>query len=171
MAALPDLWMAPRQEEQEMIWDKVMGIFKGVTEIIKEPIKGWQERKTIKTKSDVAIAQTKADALLEQARAAVEMAKAGQVIEADWDTNAQKQMQFSWKDEFLMVLLFSPVVMLFGSAFLENIEFQNKIIGAVKALEQFPMWYVTMLLGIVAAVYGLRWLIAPIASKMMKGKP
>ena len=154
-----------------MIWDKIMGIFNGVTDIIKEPIKGWQERKTIKAKAEIQIAQTKADALVEQAKAMVEMAKAGQVIEADWDTNAQKQMQFSWKDEFLMVLLFSPVVMLFASAFLPENGFQDKIIGAVKALEQFPMWYVSMLLGIVAAVYGLRWLIVPIADKMIqKGK-
>ena len=153
-----------------MIWDKITGIFNGVVDLVKEPIRGWQERKTIQTQADVEIAKTKANALLEQAKATVEMAKKGQVIEADWDTNAQKQMQSSWKDEFLMVLLFSPVVMLFASAFMDNLQFQNRIINAVKALEQFPIWYVTMLLGIVAAVYGLRWLIAPIANKLNNKK-
>ncbi|MCP3944515.1 MAG: hypothetical protein GY710_23975 [Desulfobacteraceae bacterium] len=149
-----------------MAWYSTLtNIFSGAVDIIKEPVKGWQERKTIKAKSQVDIAKLNAQAGVEKAKAIVEMAKTGQKIEADWDAKAQEQAKFSWKDEALMLLLFSPVFFLFLSAFLPA-EYQAKIIGAVNALNEFPTWYVVMLLGIVASVFGLRWLIGPLVRKM-----
>jgi hypothetical protein len=64
-----------------------------------------------------------------------------------------------------MLLLFFPVLIIFISPFIPG-EYQEKIIDAVAALEKFPTWYVVMLLGIVASVFGLRWLIAPLVQKM-----
>ena len=87
----------------------------------------------------------------------------------DWDAKAQQAMKGSWKDEFLMIVLFSPVIVLFASAFLPD-EIHRRVVDAVRALADFPGWYITMLMGILAAVYGLRWLIAPIAGKMAARK-
>ncbi|MCP3944522.1 MAG: hypothetical protein GY710_24010 [Desulfobacteraceae bacterium] len=151
-----------------MAWPWVKAISKtidGVFSLVKEPIKGWQERKTIKVQADTEVAKLHAKASVAKANAIVTMAQNGQVIEADWDSKAQEQAKFSWKDEALMLLLFSPVFFLFLSAFLPA-EYQTKIIGAVNALNEFPTWYVVMLLGIVASVFGLRWLIGPLVRKM-----
>ncbi|MDD9304372.1 MAG: hypothetical protein HUK40_19320 [Desulfobacter sp.] len=149
-----------------MAWYSALtGLFSGAVDLVKEPIKGWQERKTIKAKAAIDIAKLNAKAGVTKAEAMVEMAKNGQAIEADWDARAQEQAKFSWKDEVLMLLLFFPVGVLFASAFLPA-KFQDQIIEAVTALEKFPTWYVVMLLGIVASVFGLRWLIGPLVQKM-----
>lgn len=154
-----------------MAWYKALSnAASGVVEIIKAPVKGWQERKTIRAKADMDVAVKEAEAKVAQAQTKIEMAKKGQVIEADWDSRAQEQAKFSWKDEALMLLLFFPVGVLFASAFLPS-RYQTQIITAVKALNQFPTWYVVMLLGIVASVFGLRWLIGPLVRKMTNKTP
>ncbi len=153
-----------------MAWYTALtGFFNGAVDIIKEPVKGWQERKTLKIKTENKVAELNAEAKVAKANAMVEMAKKGQAIEADWDARAQEQAKFSWKDEALMLLLFFPVAVLFISAFLPA-EYQTQIIGAVSALNKFPEWYVVMLMGIVASVFGLRWLIAPLVQKMTNKK-
>jgi len=144
----------------------VVGVISGIADVVKVPLQGWQDRKTKKVESANRIAEKDMEVRIAIADAKIERAKTGQLVEADWDSKAQDDMKRSWKDEFLMCLLFSPVIMLFGSAFLGNNTFQTRVINAVKALEQFPMWYVVMLLGIVSAVYGLRWLIGPLVNKM-----
>ncbi|MBT3178939.1 MAG: hypothetical protein HOG03_11645 [Desulfobacula sp.] len=137
----------------------------GAFGIIKEPIVEWQKRKTIKAQAATEVEKLYAMAAVKKAEVVVEMAKQGQAIEADWDAKAQEQAKFSWKDEALMLLLFFPVLIIFISPFIPG-EYQEKIIDAVAALEKFPTWYVVMLLGIVASVFGLRWLIAPLVQKM-----
>ncbi|MCP3942941.1 MAG: hypothetical protein GY710_15845 [Desulfobacteraceae bacterium] len=156
-----------------MAWPWVTTISKAIDEVfglVKEPIVEWQKRKTIKVQADTEVAKLYAVATVEKAKAIVAMAKNGQVIDADWDTRAQEQAKFSWKDEALLLLLFSPVGVLFLSAFFP-VKYQAQIIAAVKALEEFPTWYVVMLLGIVASVFGLRWLIGPLVQKILGKKP
>ena len=148
------------------IGDAISGVFG----IIKEPIKQWGERKAIKLQAETDIKRLHADALVKTAEAKVEAAKQGKIIESDWDSRAQEQMKFSWKDELLMIIIFFPVVLLFVSAFFTNDAFQKRVIASVNALEKFPLWYVVLICGIVAAVFGLRWLIAPLVTKM-RSKP
>ena len=148
----------------------IIGAIKAVGGIVLEPIKGWQARKTIKVTAQTEVEKLNAQASVENAKAKVEMAKNGQIIEADWDTRAQEQMKFSKKDEILMFIIFFPVVLLFLSAFFPNPAFQERVIRSVNALEEFPLWYVVLLLGIVAAVFGLRWLIAPLVTRMFSKK-
>ena len=135
--------------------------------IIKDPIAELSKRKTISTKAKMEVAMLNAEAKVERAKVAIELIKAGQFIEADWDSKAQEAAKTSWKDELLMILLFSPVLMLFLSAFLPP-EFQQQIIEGVNALESFPRWYVCLLIGIVASVFGLRWMVKPMLEKMNK---
>jgi len=152
----------------------IIGAIKGAAEaigsIISEPIKGWQERKTIKTQAKTEVEKLNAEAAIRKAELNIELAKTGQKIEENWDITAQKQMHLTWKDEYLVLLLFLPVLLLFLSAFLHDVEFQTRVINSVKALEEFPLWYVMLLCGIVAAVFGLRWMVAPMINRMKKGE-
>lgn len=145
-------------------WSAILG---PIGELIGTPIKQWGERKKIKVEAKMEVEKLRAAASVESAKAVVELARSGQKIEADWDGRAQEQMKFSWKDEALMIILFFPVVLLFLSVFFEE-AFQQKVIKSVNALEQFPEWYIILLCGIVAAIFGLRWLIAPIITRMKK---
>jgi len=151
-----------------------LGIIKeaigGITNIVKEPIKGWQDRKTLKVKNRAKIDEIYASVDLKKAESALRMAENGQLITADWDSRAQEQAKHSWKDEILMLIIFFPVMLLFVSPFFSN-EFQQKVIVSVQSLNQFPAWYVGgCILGIVASVFGLRWLIGPIIQKVFNPK-
>jgi len=143
----------------------VMGAIKTVGELIGSPVKGWQERKTLKetTKSQVAIINAQAE--VAKANAKIEAIKQGQMIVSDWDQRAQEQMGKSFKDEIIATIWFWPVLMLFISAFFVNPAFQNRVIDSVDALNKFPTWYIVLMMGIVASSFGLRWLIQPLISR------
>ncbi|HCY84228.1 MAG TPA: hypothetical protein DHV36_03740 [Desulfobacteraceae bacterium] len=146
----------------------------GLLGLVKDPLVEWQKRKTVNAQAKNEVVRLNAEASVENAKARVEMAKNGQQIEADWDQQARNDMKFSWKDEFLMVLLFLPVTAIFIAAFFPGnygAVVQANMIKAVNSLDKFPMWYVILLMGIVAAVYGLRWLIAPLVQRKMAFLP
>lgn len=74
-------------------------------------------------------------------------------IESNWDLEAQKQAQYSWKDEFIMVVWFTPFIMLFipgKSQEAAKIGFRN--------LAEVPYGYWLVIFGVVASSFGLRWL-------------
>ena len=141
-----------------------------ITDLIGTPIKQWGERKKIKVAAKMEVAKLEAQSRVEEAKAKVEMARKGMQVEADWDARAQEQMKFSLKDEIVMLIIFLPVVLLFISPVCGGYEFQKQIIMSVTALSQFPFWYQTRICGIVAAIFGLRWLIAPLVTRMQNGK-
>jgi len=72
-------------------------------------------------------------------------------------------MKNSWKDELLMLIFIAPFVGCFIPSAQPYVERGFKFLD-----QNTPTWYVVILLGIVAATFGLRWLIAPIVGKMMK---
>lgn len=69
--------------------------------------------------------------------------------EADWDTVAQQQAQYSWKDEFITFIWFSPLVMAWFD--------QERATAWVAWLEEMPEWWWFGCFGIMAATFGLRW--------------
>ena len=149
------------------------GVFSGVADVIKKPLAEWQRRKTIQVEAATEVSKIEAQAKVANANAKLELAKKGQQITADWDSRAQDSMKTSWKDEFLLLLLFLPVTGLFIAAFLPSeygAAVQMRMIAAVETLEKFPLWYTVILLGIVAAVFGLRWLVGPLVNKMQNKK-
>ena len=131
-----------------------------VTDLIKEPLKGWQERKTIATKSKTRVAELNAEAAVANGQAKLELAKNGQAIQADWDSTAQEQMKFSWKDEVLMLVIMTPFV----GSFIPGV--QDYVKDGWVYVATAPSWWTFSFLGIIAAVFGLRWLIAPLVKKM-----
>jgi hypothetical protein len=143
----------------------VTDVIKGLFGIVTDPIKEWSKRKTVKAEGKMEVEKINALAEVAKSNYNLEMAKTGQKIEADWDLNAQNQAKNSWKDEVLMVLLFFPVASLFicSMFYPEKVEV---VISSVKALDEFPLWYQIILWGVVAFVFGLRWLIQPLVNKM-----
>lgn len=135
-----------------------------VAGVIKEPLNEWQKRKTVKAQAKADLERIGAETDKAVALGKLEAAKQGQVIESDWDMRAQEQAKNSWKDEFLMILLFFPVGALFVCSmfFPERVE---NVIRAVTALNKFPVWYQIILWGVIAFVFGLRWLIQPLVNK------
>lgn len=69
--------------------------------------------------------------------------------EADWDIVAQRQAQYSWKDEFITTIWFAPLIMAWFDA--------ERASEWVAFVGELPYWYQFGMFGIIAASFGLRW--------------
>jgi len=71
--------------------------------------------------------------------------------EIDWDLEAIKATQNSWKDEWITLLFSVPLILAFCG------DWGNQIVSAgFVALESMPQWYQLALGGIVSASIGMR---------------
>lgn len=129
-------------------------ILEPIVNVVKEPIVEWQKRKTIEVENESKERDRQHELNLKKIDIAFELAKQGQQIEADWDTNAQQDMKTSWKDEFYVILFSIPLVM----AFIPDM--QDIVLKGFETLNKTPDWYMLLVTGIVASVFGLRWLIS-----------
>lgn len=96
-----------------------------------------------KAKIEAKVAKHKADAARYTKQAE---------IKADWDMEALYQSRNSWKDEFVMLIWFLPVILLFIPYT------QQYVVTGFAALNEAPYGYWLVLFGVVANVFGLRWL-------------
>jgi len=90
----------------------------------------------LKTKRAKAVAEIKFRQQLAQA-------------EADWDIVAQQQAQYSWKDELITVIWFSPMIVAWFDI--------ERAMQWVTWVGQLPYFYQFGMFGIMAASFGLRW--------------
>lgn len=146
------------------MWEIVKGVFGFITEPITKVVEGWQTRKTLRTEADIELEKLDYDIRKATAMTKLEMAKNGQKIEADWDTTAQQQQKHTWKDEYMLFVLTLPII----GSFIPTI--QDYIVKGWSYLELVPEWYKLSFLGLIAATFGLRWLIAPIVNNILAKK-
>ncbi|WP_461209932.1 hypothetical protein [Desulfocurvus sp. DL9XJH121] len=135
---------------------------KAVSEPVTAWVKGREERLTTKAASEAKVAETKAQALLEAARTGNTIAIQESKGALDWDQEALRQSQFSWKDEYLLILFTLPVICAFIPGLAGYVERGFEVISGM------PVWYRWCLLGMVAAAFGLRWIIAPLLGRQAK---
>ena len=69
--------------------------------------------------------------------------------EADWDLEAQRQAQYSWKDELITFVWFAPVVVAWFD--------EEKALKWIEFMKGLPHWWWFGAFGIMAASFGLRW--------------
>ena len=107
-------------------------------------LKGRSERALIKEAAKTKLAQTKADA---------EVVRAGNLAltEGNYDIEAQRQMQHSWKDEYLVLVLTAHFI----ASFIPKL--QDDVIKGWSYISKAPLWYQTAFIGVILATFGLRW--------------
>ena len=103
----------------------------------------WLEGSVEKSK-----AKTAAEVALKNAEAIVYEKKA--TAEIDWDLEAIKGSQNSWKDEYLTILLSIPVILCFIPGMEEVVR------NGFEQLNKVPDWYKLMFSAVVAAAFGIR---------------
>ena len=140
-------------------WQTLLSPITSIFKAIVEPI---QERRTLKVKTRAKVDELLAQAEVSKAEAVVEMAKQGQQIEADWDARAQEQMKFTIKDDVLMWVFITPFI----AAFIPPL--QPYVKQGFEIVASIPLYWRVTVLGIVAASFGLRWLIAPLVSRWVR---
>ena len=69
--------------------------------------------------------------------------------EQDWDMEAMRQARYSWKDEFITIIWYFPLLYAWYD--------QERAMKWIEFVGELPPWYQIGMFGIMAASFGLRW--------------
>ena len=64
--------------------------------------------------------------------------------------------QQGWKDEFVLILVSAPVVLLIWSIFSDDPEIMSKVEMFFEYFNNMPFWYQALFIGVVSSIYGLK---------------
>ncbi len=119
---------------------------------VSDYFKGRQEIKKVELEADkmliMAEAQAKADRLKREAE-----------MDYDLDKIAMQNMEKTWKDELILLIWLTPVVMCFIP------EYQVYVTNGFASLALVPDWYMYILVGMVTVIYGMRGLLRMMIEK------
>ena len=87
-----------------------------------------------------------------QLRSAEAMARG----EKEYEGKLLEARQSDWKDEFILLLLSAPIVMLSWAVFSDDPSAMEKMKLFFDYFSQLPFWYQTIFVGVIASVYGLK---------------
>ncbi len=126
----------------------------------------WLEGKQKQTEAtlEAKLVEIKADSDIKKAKALAitKMAQEGQAQNYDLDRLAMEQMTKSWKDELLLIVFLTPMLM----AFIPGLEEYS--LAGFTVIAQMPEWYRYIIIGMVVVIYGLRGLLEKVLEKKFK---
>ena len=64
--------------------------------------------------------------------------------------------QQGWKDEFVLILVSAPVMILIWSIFSDDPAIMEKVDKFFNQFNNMPFWYQALFIGVVSAIYGLK---------------
>ena len=76
--------------------------------------------------------------------------------EIEYKQAVLKDNQQGWKDEFVLLLVSAPVMLLIWSIFSEDPEIMMKVDMFFEKFNNMPFWYQALFIGVVSAIYGLK---------------
>ena len=76
--------------------------------------------------------------------------------EIEYQAAVRQSNDKGWKDEFVLILVSAPVILLIWSVFSEDPDIQQKLHMFFKQFNNLPFWYQTLFVGVVASIYGLK---------------
>jgi|TARA_R100000951_G_scaffold67970_1_gene57382 hypothetical protein len=102
------------------------------------------KNRTLKAEQSHAIEQAKVEAQ-------IKMISKSADTEKDYDLAALHQTQFSWKDEFALLIITLPFI----ASFVPGL--QDYIATGFTYISNTPDWYQMAFMGAIAASLGIRW--------------
>ncbi len=127
-----------------MIWNIISTVAGGVVDVVKT-----------KTETKKLLAKAEQTHAMKMAEGKIQ-----------YEIAAQKQMNNSWKDEWFVILLSVPLVLVFLSVFLNRPDWVIKLKEGFDTLNSLPEWYIYSLLAAIFSSLGLK--ISDIAIKKFK---
>ena len=125
----------------------------------------WMEgkQKQAEAQSAAAIVGIQAQADIQKAKAisATRMAESGQAQDFDLDKIAMEQMAKSWKDEFLLIVFLTPMIM----AFIPSLAPYS--LNGFEIIDKMPEGYRYIIIGMVIVIYGLRGMVKQLAASKL----
>ena len=76
--------------------------------------------------------------------------------EVDLQQVVRNDQQQSWKDEFVLLLVSAPVMLLIWSVFSDDPEIKTKIDLFFEYFSNMPMWFQILFVSVVGAIYGIK---------------
>ena len=76
--------------------------------------------------------------------------------EIEYQGKIFESQKSDWKDEFILIVLSSPLFLLAYSVFAEDEKISKKLDLYFQKLETMPWWVVGLWVSVVAAVYGIK---------------
>lgn len=128
-------------------------ILSGLFGFIAKPIEQWGERKAVELKQAGEIALKEHECKIKVIDVKMQMLLNGQAIDADLDKLSVEDMRTSWKDEFLLVIFITPMMMAFHPTT------ANFTLKGFEVIAQMPDWYMLLIVGMVITIYGMRGLV------------
>ena len=84
--------------------------------------------------------------------------------EVEYQATVRESNDKGWKDEFVLILVSLPVLLLVWSVFSDDPNIQEKIDVFFDKFSNLPFWYQALFIGIVSSIYGLK------GAEIFKGK-
>ncbi len=84
--------------------------------------------------------------------------------EVEYQAAVRQSNDKGWKDEFVLILVSLPVLLLVWSVFSDDPNIQEKIDVFFDKFSNLPFWYQALFIGIVSSIYGLK------GAEIFKGK-
>jgi uncharacterized ion transporter superfamily protein YfcC len=107
-----------------------------------------------KTGAEIYKNKKAADVAMSEAKLIhVEKMKRGEI---EFTGKIAENQKGDWKDEFVLLVLTSPLAILFYSVFAEDEEIQAKLDLYFMKLQEMPWWIVSLWVSVVAAIYGIK---------------
>ena len=108
----------------------------------------------VKTASHIYQNKQKTKRMMSDAQAhyAERMAKG----EIEYKAKVIESNDKGWKDEFVLVLVSLPIIVLVYSIFTDVPEIRTRLDLFFEYFKQLPYWYQAIFIGIVSAIYGLK---------------
>lgn len=76
--------------------------------------------------------------------------------ELEYKQAVMQNNQQGWKDEFVLILVSAPVMLLIWSIFSEDPEIMAKVEMFFEYFNNMPFWYQALFIGVVSSIYGLK---------------
>ena len=76
--------------------------------------------------------------------------------EVDYQKAVMNNNNQGWKDEFVLILVSAPVMLLIWSIFSDDPEIMAKVATFFDHFGNMPFWYQALFIGVVSAIYGLK---------------
>ena len=76
--------------------------------------------------------------------------------EIDYQRDVADQQDRSWKDEFVLIIVCIPILVLSYAVISDDINIKTKLDLFFDYFGKFPSWYQWLIVGIFGAIYGLK---------------
>ena len=76
--------------------------------------------------------------------------------EVEYQAAVRQSNDKGWKDEFVLLLVSAPVILLIWSVFSDDPNIQQKLDMFFDKFSNLPFWYQSLFIGVVASIYGLK---------------